>query len=85
MAAVDRLALGGEDEILYLREAALALKAISTLRARAGARAKACKLCRAALPENSLTCAMYVYSISPLGVALASQHTGICENAKKKG
>ena len=56
------------------KEAALARKAITTLRARAKARAQACEWLRALLPETSPICLIYVYSLSPLGRAFASQH-----------
>ena len=52
-----------EDDNLYLKEAALALKATSTLRARGKARAKALERRRAALPENNLICLIYVYNM----------------------
>ena len=56
------------------KEAALALKAITTLRKRARAIAQACEWLRALLPETSLICLIYVYNLSPLGRAFASQH-----------
>ena len=64
-----------EEETLHLKkEAALALKAITTLRARARAISQACEWLRASRPEASPICLVYVYSLSPLGRAFASQH-----------
>ena len=84
MAAVDRLALGGGGELVLKKEAALALKAITTLRAKAKARAQACEWRRATLPETSLIFDLCVQTSSPWGGHLPHNTQGIESPQQKK-
>ena len=70
-----------EDENLYLKWG----RAGPTSNFHTKGKGQACERRRATLPECNLTCSIYVYNMSPLGMALASQHKGNCESPTQKG